>query len=217
MAESSVKKLHSNASQNMLLHQALYNKTLQAVKNTGLPFILVDEVLQKGNNFGEKYCNALEHCYSKGFEKIISIGTDCATLTTDVLLNANTSSFSNNLIGADNNGGFFLFALHRKNYNRQHFSKFNWCSNDLLKDIFSYFTNANLAQPTLIQTEKDINSTIDLIEVIKQKNASLFLKLLFQLFNKLKTVTEFVFIKIDRFFLRTFLLRGPPSMVAVTI
>lgn len=199
-----------------MLHQALYNKTLQAVKDTGLPFVLVDEALQKGNNFGEKYCNALEYCFNTGFEKIISVGTDCATLSKEVLLNANSSSHSENLIGADKNGGFYLFALHRKNYNRQQFSKFNWCSHDLLKDIFSYFKNNKLAKPELIETGRDVNSISDLVEVIKQKNTSVFLRLLFQIFNKINVETKYLSIKINSFFLHTFSLRGPPSMVAVT-
>ncbi len=188
-----------------------------AVKATGLPFILVDEALQKGNNFGEKYCNALEHCFNKGFKKIISIGTDCATLTTEILLNANLSSCSKNLIGADNNGGFYLFALHKKNYNRQHYSSFCWCTNNLLKDIFSFFKNNNLSKPTLIQIENDINSGIDFVKVIKEKNASAFIKLLFQLFNKINIEINFSFLKIINFSLHTFSLRGPPSMVAVTL
>ena len=195
----------------------MYNKTILAVKATGLPFILVDEALQNGNNFGEKYCNALEYCFSKGFEKIISIGTDCATLTTEVLLNADASSCSKNLIGADENGGFYLFALQRKDYSRQHFSKFNWCTKHLLKDIFSYFENNNLLKPSLIQTGKDINSIIDLVKFIKEKNTFAFLKLLVQLFNKINIEIDILLVNINTFFLHTFSLRGPPSMVAVTI
>ncbi len=188
-----------------------------AVKTTGLPFILVDEALQKGNNFGEKYCNALEYCFSKGFEKIISVGTDCATLTSEILLNANSSSFTQNLIGADNNGGFYLFALHKKNYNRQYFSIFSWCTDNLLKDLFSFFKNNNLPKPTLIQSENDINSRIDFVKIIKVKNASSFIKLLFQLFNKINIEINFSFLKVINFSFYSFSLRGPPSMVAVTL
>ncbi len=187
-----------------------------AVQGTGLPFILVDEALQKGNNFGEKYCNALEYCFEKGFEKIISIGTDCATLTSEILLNANTASCKNNLIGADENGGFYLFALHKNNYSRQLFSTFSWCSAHLLKDIFSYFKNNNLSNPTLFQKGKDINSISDLAKVIKLKNTSSFFKLLFQLFNKLNIEINFEPIKINKSYLFTSSFRGPPSMVAYT-
>lgn len=187
-----------------------------AVKATGLPFILVDEALQKGNNFGEKYCNALEYCFSKGFKKIISVGTDCATLTTEILLNANLSSCSKNIIGADKNGGFYLFALHKKNYNRQHYLSFCWCTSNLLKDIFSFFKNNNLPKPTLIQSENDINSVVDFVKVIKGKNASALIKLLFQLFNSVNIEIIFPLLKVINFSLLSFLLRGPPSMVTIT-
>lgn len=188
-----------------------------AVQGTGLPFILVDEALQKGNNFGEKYCNALEYCFEKGFEKIISIGTDCATLTSAILINANTSSSNKNLIGADENGGFYLFALHRENYSRQVFSTFGWCTNHLLKDIFSYFKNNNLPNPTLFQKEKDINSISDLAKVIKLKNISSFFKLLFRLFNKLNIEINLSTFKLYSTSLHFSTLRGPPSMVAIPL
>ena len=199
-----------------MLHKALYDKTMLTVKDTGLPFMLVDEALQKGNNFGEKYCNALEYCFDKGYEKIISIGTDCATLTTDILLKAYAMLGTQNIIGADKNGGFYLFALQKQNYSRQYFSSFNWCTPHLLKDIFSYFKSNNLQSPTLIQNGKDINSTIDLVNVFKTKITSTFLSLLFQLFNKIIIEIDGKFFKIYNFSHHIFSLRGPPSMVAVS-
>ena len=190
---------------------------MSAVKATGLPFILVDEALQKGHHFGERYCDALEYCFSEGFEKIISVGTDCANLTTEVLLNAHLASLDNNLIGADNNGGFYLFALHSKNYSRQHFLVLRWCTAHLLKGVFSYFKNNDLAQPTLFQNGKDINSIIDLVKVLKARKASSFLKLLSQLFQQIDIVIYLPFQRIDNFSLQTSLFRGPPSMVAVSL
>ena len=187
-----------------------------AVQGTGLPYILVDEALQKGKNFGEKYCNALEYCFNKGFEKLISIGTDCATITTEILLHADANSKDNNVIGADENGGFYLFALHKKNYSRKLFSTFSWCTTHLLKDISSYFKNNNLPQPTLIQKGKDINSIIDLIKVVRVQKACSFLKLLLQLFNNLNIEINFAPIKFNKSYLFTSSFRGPPSMVAYT-
>ena len=193
----------------------MYNKTLQAVKDTGLPYILVDEALQNGNDFGEKYCNALEYCFDKGFEKIISVGTDCASLSTKILLDANSSSKLDNLIGADNNGGFYLFALHKKNYNRKCFSAFNWCTTQLLKDIFYYFKTNNLSSPALIQTKTDINSIVDLMKVVKLKKDSLFLQLLFQIFNKINFEITYCILKINSFSIGTLSLRGPPFINVV--
>ena len=208
--------MHSNHAQNLLLHQALYNKTMAAANATGLPLIVVDEALQKGKSFGEKYCNALEIGFNKGFEKIISIGTDCATLTTEILLNAHATSSSKNLIGGDDNGGFYLFALHKQQYNRNYFSSFNWCSAHLVKDIFSYFKSKNLQVPAFIQNGLDINSTNDLFKVFKEKNTASFFSLLFQLFNKVIDQANVSFKKINYLFLHIFLLRGPPSRVAIS-
>lgn len=205
--------MHSNVSQNLLLHQALYNHTISAVKNTGLPYILIDEAVQQGNNFGEKYCNALEFCFNNGFEKIISIGSDCATLTTENLLRAEHSSYNKNLIGADENGGFYLFALQRKNYCRQNFLAFKWSTNKLIHDIFSYFEKTHLTAPILLQKEKDINSATDLIRIFKMKKLFSFINLLIHLFNKVVIEIKEAFSKLSNLFLHIFLLRGPPSVL----
>jgi len=216
-AESKVKILHSNAAQNLLLHQALYNNTMEAVKATQLPTIVLDETLQHGDNFGEKYCNALEYCFSKGFEKVISVGTDCATLTKNILLNAHKSSGGKNLIGADENGGFYLFTLQKKNYLRKNFLSFSWCTARILNELICYFKDNHSIKISFIQHSNDLNSIADLLKQINAKKASAFLKLLFVLFNKLSNVFTYTLVKVENLVIDAFSLRGPPSLITTIL
>lgn len=76
---------------------------MAVAKSSGLPFFIVDERLQNGVNFGEKFLNAIELIFSLGFKKAIAIGSDAALLNTDMLLSASE---------AMNAGKMYLARIH---------------------------------------------------------------------------------------------------------
>ena len=196
------------------MHLALYNHTVAAVKETQLPYLIIDETQQYGNGFAEKFCNAIEYCFGKGFQKIITVGSDCATLKASDLLAADRQlQHNNSSIGADVHGGFFMLALQRKFYRRNAFLQFNWGSKQLSSEIKAFFTNV-FTQDLLVQgCGTDINSTKDLAAVVAKKNTPAFFRLLRFLIT---SFFEYRIIPSNAYsfhYANSLGLRGPPSLV----
>ncbi|WP_462255099.1 DUF2064 domain-containing protein [Ferruginibacter sp.] len=211
-SESICKKLHTDHKKNIQLHQALYNKTISITKETKLPFIIIDELQQQGSNFGEKFCNAAEYCFDKGYTNLITIGSDCATLSATDILTANSQLQNNtNVIGADNRGGFYLLALQKKYYQRGIFLNLNWCSSQLFKNITAHFKDNLNASFHILQYKQDINNAGNLNALRKQALPDNFIKLLsllsISIYNRFYSTT----LLLQQFFYNSPALRGPPT------
>lgn len=193
----------------------MFNKTIEVVKETSLPFIIIDEARQLGKSFGERFCNAIEDCFGSGYNNLITIGSDCAGLSTKDILKANSQLSNNtNSIGADSHGGFYLLALQKKYYQRNIFLNFNWGSSQLFKNISTYFTNLFQANLSFLSTKQDINTTGNLKAVINFLLPDSFVKLLNRLFYSnayYKLPKSFL---LHTVFSTSFSLRGPPAVAA---
>ena len=63
------------------LFDALTERTLQTVKKSRIPFYHLTENQQIGNSFGERFTNAVEAIFAKGYDKIITVGNDSPNLS----------------------------------------------------------------------------------------------------------------------------------------
>lgn len=193
----------------------MYNKTVEVVKETNLPFFIIDETKQQGDSFGERFCNALEYCFSKGYNNLITIGGDCAVLHAKDILEAGRqlqNGFS--AIGADSHGGFYLLALQKINYNRNIFLNFNWCSKHLFKNITSHFKNTLQAPIYLLTSKQDINTAVNLKDVINLFSANGFVKLVSRIFKSIYDLILSITYLLQHIFSNGFALRGPPAVAA---
>ena len=145
--------------------EAVFN-TLNAeiitkVKNTNLPYFIVDENEQIGQTFGERYANAIQRIYNKGFDIVISVGNDTPQLKTSQILKAHSNvSEANYVLGPSHNGGFYLLALHKSNFNYNAFIKLPWQTSAIRKSLQKHFLYNNTY--TLLKYLKDLNTTLDL-------------------------------------------------------
>ncbi len=145
-------------------------------------------------------------------QQLIVIGSDCATLSTQDLLQAADNTTHNKVtIGANLRGGIYLLALHKKNYQRNHFLQFQWCSAALHNDVMQYFAALKFVTIQSLQVTTDVNTTADLTQVVQQKNQYAFLQLLHFI---LKVVTNYLsnlqHHKLTAVTARVHALRGPP-------
>ena len=208
--------MHADPKKNIQLHQAFYNKTINIAKETKLPFIVIDELQQQGNNFGEKFCNAVEYCFGRGYSNLITIGSDCATLSAKNILKANAQLKNNaNAIGPDNHGGFYLLALQKKYYQRNVFLNFNWCSNQLFKNIAAYLTDNLQASCFIACIKQDVNNANNLNAFLKHALPDNFIKLLSVLYKSIYNGYYFVSISLQHYFYQNFALRGPPAFANI--
>lgn len=189
----------------------MYNKTTVIVKETGLPFLLINEAKQLGNNFAEKFCNAIEYCFTLGYKNIITIGSDCSTLSAPDILQAYNHLQNNyNTIGADSHGGFYLLALQKDFYQRSSFLNFNWCSRQLFADITGYLNTGNKTAICTLQNKADINTAANLKKVINFSSTEVFIRLLSRLSNCFNEYCNSIYILYHSAFYSSFALRGPP-------
>ena len=71
-----------------LLFDMLTQRTLKTVKKTKLPYFHLTEEHQVGDSFGERFTNAIQMVFTKGFEQIITIGNDTPQLRVSHILDA---------------------------------------------------------------------------------------------------------------------------------
>ena len=117
----------------------LINQTIQKANATGLPVIVIDSENQKGDNFGQKLSNAFGEVFSRGYENVIAIGTDCPRLNAGTILSAyNQLQRSPLIIGPDLRGGTYLIALNKKAFIQHLFEKLAWQSYQLCDNIKNY-------------------------------------------------------------------------------
>ncbi|MGB5435124.1 MAG: DUF2064 domain-containing protein, partial [Maribacter sp.] len=90
------------------LFSALSEHSLNIVAKTGLPYFHYTEKEQVGDSFGERFTNAIQEVFNRGFKQIITIGNDSPQLKIShiqraaVLLDHNKS-----VIGPSADGGFY--------------------------------------------------------------------------------------------------------------
>ena len=98
--------------------------------------ILYSEDQQKGDDFGSRYYNALKETFALGYEKIISIGNDTPQLSVNHIQQADQQSGHQKIcIGPSNDGGFYLLALHRSDFENIDFNKIDWQTSRVFRQL----------------------------------------------------------------------------------
>ena len=204
--------MHADKHKNLALHIGLFNKTVKLVQETNLPYLIIDEQLQQGNTFGEKFCNAIDYSFGRGIDNLIIIGSDCATLTKKNILESSEALLKKDaVVGKDNHNGIYLLGFKRRLFSRKEFLIFKWGSNQLFNNVVQYFSTKQNVEPYILKVRIDLNYFKDLQKVVKAFKTSSFIKLLITVLQQ----TIKVFAETERFVTSTFTLhktyRGPPQ------
>jgi hypothetical protein len=120
------------------LFSALNEKTLATVKKTGLPFFHIAEQDQKGETFGQRFCNAIDQLFSLGYDQLITLGNDTPQISFRDILEAESKITLNTLVlGPSMDGGFYMMGLHKVHFNKAAFLCLPWQSRNLLNGMVS--------------------------------------------------------------------------------
>ena len=205
--------MHPDYSKNLALHISLFNKTLELVKQTNLPYIIIDEQLQQGDTFAEKFCNAIDYSFGKGIDNLITIGSDCAALTKRNILEASEALLKKDaVVGKDNHNGIYLLGFKRRLFSRKEFLIFKWGSNQLFNNVIQYFSTKQNVEPYILKVRIDLNHFKDLQKVVEAFATSSFIKLLITFLQQ----SIQIFAETERLVTTIFTLhksyRGPPQI-----
>ena len=153
--------LHKNIGNSHALFEELNSQILREVKKTGLPFFLISEKLQKGQTFGERFANAIEYVFDKGFKKIITVGNDSPELkVSHIKIALNALNNGENVLGPSKDGGFYLMGIDKSCFEKEDFIELPWQKQSLLGSILEYFDNYD-SQIFKLNCLQDIDSVLD--------------------------------------------------------
>lgn len=208
---------HKSIPKSSLLFDVLTQQTLDTVKKTKLPYFHLTEEHQVGGSFGERFTNAIQMVFAEGFEQIIAIGNDTPQLRVSHILDASNHLESGKaVLGPSADGGFYLMALHRSQFNISDFKKLAWKSSKLFLETSSLFAAQSVALIQL-KTLFDLDTASDLqvfINRYKSVSNRLFRIILSLLLITVKKV-HFKFTFRDISLSDTYFNKGSPSKLHI--
>ncbi len=133
-AESRIKTFtHAGEGLNRRVAATLHAETLRLARRTGLPVYHVSEREQVGETFGERYRNAFESVYARGYTHVLSIGSDCVGLTARDLRSAVSKlERTGRVIGPTPAGGAYVVGVERSRFRADAFTALPWQTDRLL-------------------------------------------------------------------------------------
>lgn len=174
---------HKSIAKADALFDVLTAHTLETVVKTGLPYFHFSETQQIGATFGERFTNAIQAVYDKGYERIITIGNDSPQLKPQHIVEAESHLENNKFVlGPSTDGGFYLMGLHQDQFDAKVFRQLEWQTTSLSKQLLRLLSVSVevFRLPTLfdIDTVADIESFIAYSSYIPSKILQILLHIL---------------------------------------
>jgi len=215
--EAAIKTFHPNIGRkgNIAISQCLIDQTKTVSQRTNLAFFSSFSPQQTGNQFGERLANAIEFVYNKGYEKVIVIGNDCPSISTDLLLNVDKLLENNPLVlGPATDGGVYLIGIDRSIYSRDFFLALPWQKSSLQNGWINYAQQITSSIEWL-ECYSDIDVALDFLKLLKElPSNSCLLQQLQSILNPHQSIPVFDELESYKNNQSTpFFLRGPPSSI----
>lgn len=132
---------------------------------------------QRGENLGLRMLHAFNFAKKQGAKHIITIGTDCPTLTKDDIHTATRKLINHDyVLGPAKDGGYYLLGL--KKPDKRIFYGIRWGSEEVLKETLAKI-KSNKNTVTLLRQQTDIDTFESLIKstkLIVKKNTAPYTK-----------------------------------------
>lgn len=166
-ANSAEKEITSKSFSSKTLFETLNAQTLHIAKQTGLPYFHYTETQQIGYTFGERFTNAIQSVYNKGFDTVITIGNDTPHLTSKHIAKAvENLKTHDTVLGLSTDGGFYLMGLKKHHFKADAFLKLPWQTSKLNRSFTKLITSKKL-KLVVLEVLNDIDSLSDIETVLK--------------------------------------------------
>jgi|AntRauTorcE11897_2_1112592.scaffolds.fasta_scaffold05980_2 glycosyltransferase A (GT-A) superfamily protein (DUF2064 family) len=164
-------------------------KLLELAKTSGLDYFWVDESHQIGENFAQRYLNAIQFVFEKDYEQVISIGNDSPGLSLDQINQSVQLLKSRDMcFGPSQDGGFYLWGVKKAFFKKEEFQNFPWKTQNLLSVILTTLEQQSISVDYL-QTLGDLDFREDAQHLLKNTKLSFTLKdILLQMINPKQNV-----------------------------
>ncbi|WP_445159390.1 TIGR04282 family arsenosugar biosynthesis glycosyltransferase [Mesohalobacter salilacus] len=147
------------------LFENLNKNLIRKVKRSRLPYFISTEKTQKGQNFGERFYNAISNVFNSGYDQIITIGNDTPQLQTQHILKAHKALIQNKTtLGSSADGGFYILGIHKKTFNDLDFKNLAWQTSQLFSQIKSALEQLD-SKVLCLETFNDIDNVESLRQI----------------------------------------------------
>ena len=153
--------------QSRSLFKTLNSDVISCAQKTGLPYFHYSEDEQVGLTFGDRFTNAIQSIFDKGFKSVIAIGNDTPHLKAKHILKTEQKLETHQcVLGPSKDGGFYLMGLNKSHFNTEAFLKLPWQTKHLNRSVFKILQSNNtstyfLEQLVDIDSKKDIKFILD--------------------------------------------------------
>ncbi len=157
-AEEAEKRYGTERSGDLRIATALIARTRRTLALSGLPVFEVDELRQRGKDFGQRLAHAVSGVFALGYEHLIVVGNDCPNLKVGHLRQAAQALATGHpVVGGDQRGGAWLIGLQRSTFDAPAFARLAWQTGKLREGLLEL-----LGPVTLLGRLQDINRLADL-------------------------------------------------------
>jgi len=123
------------------------------------PFL--NKHIQEGNDLGEKMKNAFKKCFNQGGRNIVIIGTDCAELTKEIILESFDKLRNRNVvIGPALDGGYYLLGMNQ--FYPSLFNGIEWSTSSVFNETKLILAKENISL-SILPVLRDIDTEEDLL------------------------------------------------------
>ncbi|MFC6268698.1 TIGR04282 family arsenosugar biosynthesis glycosyltransferase [Frigoriflavimonas asaccharolytica] len=144
------------------LNASIENK----VQQTKIPYFIITEKEQIGTKFGQRFSNAIQSIFDKGYDSIITLGNDTPHIQPKDIIEAYQNLASNKTtIGASHDGGFYLLGISKTNFDQLNFQDLPWQTSSLFGTITKNFLAKNI-QFSRLKSLIDIDNLRDAEKVL---------------------------------------------------
>lgn len=198
-----------------ILFKTLNKEIETKVKKTGLPYFIISDNIQTGDSFGERFTNAIQTIFNKGFVNIITVGNDTPHLKT-AHLNKTIAKLQTNdiVLGPSRDGGFYLMGLSKQVFNAEAFKKLPWQTSALTKTFLNLASKKNISFNTLekLYDIDDLQDIKNIINTYRSLSKALITLLLNSITTKEKAIclTSLLFSSLS---LSSYYNKGSPRLV----
>lgn len=119
-----------------------------------------DKCLQKGPDLGKRMQHAFQKAFDEPFEKAVIIGSDCSTLTTDIIRQAFQALDNHRVvIGPARDGGYYLLGM--SEYYPELFTNKSWSTPSVFANTTEQLRKMDISY-SLLPMLNDIDTLEDL-------------------------------------------------------
>lgn len=121
------KRYTGTADVNRCIANSFILHTLSEAYSTCFPVFIISSHQQKGGNFGERLTNAMSDIFDKGYDKVITIGTDTPDLkATHLQKVAQLLETHDYVSGPSVDGGVYVIGFSKKVFNKRQLRDIPW-------------------------------------------------------------------------------------------